>query len=58
MSNDKDDKIHFEYYPEENVMKFYVKDAESRDDLVKSVEMHLPLIPESLQGFLHKVRMI
>jgi predicted Holliday junction resolvase-like endonuclease len=51
MSKDKGDKIHFEYYPEEKKMKFYVKDAKSRDDLVKSVEMHLPLIPESLQGF-------
>jgi 3-hydroxyisobutyrate dehydrogenase-like beta-hydroxyacid dehydrogenase len=51
MSHDKGDKIQFEYYPEEKVMKFYVKDAKSRDDLVNSVEMHLPLIPESLQGF-------
>jgi hypothetical protein len=32
-------------------MKFYVKDAKSRDDLVKSVEIHLPLIPKSVQGF-------
>ena len=32
-------------------MKFFVKDPKSRDDLVKSVEVHLPLIPESLQGF-------
>ena len=32
-------------------MKFFVKDAKSRDDLVNSVEVHLPLIPESLQGF-------
>lgn len=51
MGNNKGDKIHFEYYPEEKVMKFYVKDAKSRDDLIKSVEVHLPLIPESLQGF-------
>ena len=51
MSDDKTGKIKFEYYPEEKVMKFYVKDAESRDDLIKSVEIHLPLIPESLQGF-------
>ena len=51
MSDDKTGKIKFEYYPEEKVMKFYVKDAKSRDDLVKSVEIHLPLIPESLQGF-------
>ena len=51
ISNDEGDKIDFEYYPEEKVMKFFVKDAEARDDLVKSVEIHLPLIPESLQGF-------
>ena len=51
ISNDEGDKIDFEYYPEEKVMKFFVKDAKARDDLVKSVEIHLPLIPESLQGF-------
>ena len=50
-NNDEAEKIDFEYYPEEKVMKFFVKDAEARDDLVKSVEIHLPLIPESLQGF-------
>ena len=50
-NNDEGDKIDFEYYPEEKVMKFFVKDTEARDDLVKSVEIHLPLIPESLQGF-------
>jgi hypothetical protein len=50
-NNDEGDKIDFEYYPEEKVLKFFVKDAEARDDLVKSVEIHLPLIPESLQGF-------
>jgi hypothetical protein len=50
-NNDEGDKIDFEYYPEEKVMKFFVKDAKARDDLVKSVEIHLPLIPESLQGF-------
>ena len=51
MSIDKADKTEFEYYPEEKVMKFYVKNAKSRNDLVKSVEIHYPLIPESLQGF-------
>jgi hypothetical protein len=51
ISHDEGDKIDFEYYPEEKVMKFFVKDAKARDDLVKSVEIHLPLIPESLQGF-------
>jgi hypothetical protein len=51
MGDDKRDKIDFEYYPDERVMKFFVKDPKSRDDLVNSVEVHLPLIPESLQGF-------
>ena len=51
MGDNKRDKIDFEYYPDERVMKFFVKDAKSRDDLVNSVEVHLPLIPESLQGF-------
>ena len=26
-------------------------DAESGDNLVKSIQIHLPLIPESVQGF-------
>ncbi len=51
MGDNKRDKIDFEYYPDERIMKFFVKDAKSRDDLVNSVEVHLPLIPESLQGF-------
>ena len=51
MGDNKRDKIDFEYYPDERVMKFFVKDAKSRDDLVNSVEVHLPLIPELLQGF-------
>lgn len=51
MNSDETGKIAFEYYPEEKIMKFWVKDAKSRDNLVKSVEIHLPLIPESLQGF-------
>jgi hypothetical protein len=51
MGDYKRDKIDFEYYRDERVMKFFVKDAKSRDDLVNSVEVHLPLIPESLQGF-------
>jgi hypothetical protein len=32
-------------------MKFFVKDAKSRDCLVRSIEIHLPSIPESIQGF-------
>ena len=51
MGDNMRDKIDFEYYPDERVMKFFVKDAKSRDDLVNSVEVHLPLIPESLEGF-------
>jgi hypothetical protein len=51
MSNDEGDKINFEYYPEEKVMKFFVKEAKARDSLVKSVEIHLPLIPEPFKVF-------
>lgn len=51
MSSDKVDKIDFEYYPAEKLMKFYVNNAKSRNDLMRSVEIHFPLIPESLQGF-------
>ena len=51
MCNDMSDNITFIYCPEEKAMRFFVKNAESRDCLVKSVEIHLPLVPESLQGF-------
>ena len=51
MNQNKIDKIAFEYFPDEKVIKFCVKDAKSRDNLLKSVEIHLPLMPESLQGF-------
>jgi hypothetical protein len=51
MDKDKTVMTEFEYYPDEKIIKFFVRDAESRDNLVKSVEIHLPLIPESLQGF-------
>ena len=51
MNKNKIGKIAFEYFPVEKVIKFYVKDAKSRDNLLKSVEIHLPLMPESLQGF-------
>lgn len=50
MSDDKSD-ITFEYFPEEKIINFFVKDAKSRDCLVKSIEIHLPSIPESLQGY-------
>jgi len=49
--NDKSGKIKFKYYADEKTMKFFIKDAKSRDCLVKSIEIHLRLTPESLQGF-------
>jgi hypothetical protein len=52
MCNDKDgEKIIFQYCPDEKVARLFVKDSESRDCLVKSIEIHLPLIPEILQGY-------
>jgi hypothetical protein len=50
MSEDKND-ITFEYFSDEQIIKFFVKDAKSRDNLLKSIQIHLPLIPESVQGF-------
>lgn len=51
MSGDNGDNITFQYYSDQKIIRFFVKDAKSRDSLVKSVETHLPLMPESLQGF-------
>ena len=52
MCNDTDgEKIIFQYCPDEKVTRFFVKDSKSRDCLVKCIEIHLPLIPEMLQGF-------
>jgi len=51
MCKDKGGKIEFVYCTEEKSTRFFLKDANSRDCLVKSVEIHLPLMPESLQGF-------
>ena len=52
MNNDKSDKrIQLDYSVEEKKIRFFVKDAKSRDNLLKSVELHIPLLPESLQGF-------
>ena len=51
MSNGEGDKIDLEYYPKEKFMKFFVKDTKARDNLVKSIQIHFELIPESLQGF-------
>jgi predicted Holliday junction resolvase-like endonuclease len=52
MCNDKNGKITFKYKVDEKSMKFFVKDPRARDCLVKSIEIHLPSISESLQGFL------
>ena len=51
MCEDKSENIVFAYCPDEKAMSFFLKDNRCRDCLVKSVELHLPLIPESLQGF-------
>lgn len=51
MSDDQHGKIEFRYFPQEKIMKFFVEDPRSRDSLVKSVKIHLPIIPDSLQGF-------
>ena len=51
MCEDKND-ITFEYFSDEKIIKFFVKDAKSRDNLLKSIQIHLPLIPESVEGFL------
>ena len=49
--SDISEDITFEYFSDEKIIKFFVKDAKSRDNLVKSIQIHLPLIPESVQGF-------
>ncbi|HKQ20746.1 MAG TPA: hypothetical protein VJS91_01795, partial [Nitrososphaeraceae archaeon] len=51
MSDDKTGNITFEYFSDEKIIKFFVKDAKSMDNLLKSIQIHLPLIPESVQGF-------
>lgn len=51
MSNDKNDNMIFAYYCDERVNRFSVNDAISRDNLVKSIQAHQPLLPESVQGF-------
>ena len=48
--SDSSEKIRFKYYGYNNSTKFFVRDAKSRDYLVKSIEIHLPSVPESLQG--------
>ena len=49
MRDDNSDNIRFEYYSHEKIMKFFVKDAQPRDNLVRLIQIHLPLIPESFQ---------
>lgn len=51
MCKGKKENIVLVHCPDEKVMRFFLKDDKSRDCLVKSIEIHLPLIPESLQGF-------
>jgi hypothetical protein len=51
MSNDKSDNLTFSYYCDERVNRFFVKNATSRDNLVKSIQVHMPLLPESIQSF-------
>lgn len=51
MSNNKRDNMTFEYYCDERINRFFVRDAKSRDNLVKSIQVHLPLLPESVQSF-------
>ncbi|MGV8107651.1 MAG: hypothetical protein ACP5OH_07765 [Nitrososphaerota archaeon] len=51
MCQNKECKIEFVYGPEEKSMRFFLKDDECRDCLVESIEIHLPLMPTSLQGF-------
>ena len=51
MIDDNSGNITFEYFSDEKITKFFVKDSEARDNLVKSIQIHLPLIPESLKCF-------
>ena len=45
MRNGESEKIKFSYSVDKKSMEFFVKDAKSRDCLVRSIEIHLPLIP-------------
>ena len=51
MCDDNYEQITFHYDADDRSTKFYLRDAKSRDCLVKSIETHLPFIPESIQGF-------
>ena len=51
MCGDTIGKIKFRYKINERAMGFFLSDVQSRDCLVRAIEIHLPSIPESLQGF-------
>jgi hypothetical protein len=51
MCKDENENIIFIYCPDEKVVRLFLKDNKSRDCLIKSIEIQLPLIPESLKGF-------
>jgi hypothetical protein len=48
---DEVDKIKLSYCPDKRSIEFYVKDAKSRDCLLKTIEIHLSSMPGSLQAF-------
>ncbi|HET8847521.1 MAG TPA: hypothetical protein VFM20_01920 [Nitrososphaeraceae archaeon] len=50
MRNDRDNKIIFKCN-EEKKIDYFFEDLKSRDCLVKAIEVHLPQMPETLQGF-------
>jgi hypothetical protein len=51
MSKVKSDNMTLEYYCDERINRFFVRDTNSMDNLVKSIQVHLPLLPESVQSF-------
>jgi hypothetical protein len=51
LNKDKSDNITLEYHCDERINRFFVRDALSRDNLVKSIQVHMPLLPESVQSF-------
>ena len=51
LNKDKSNNITLEYYCDERINRFFVRDAISRDNLVKSIQVHMPLLPESIESF-------
>ena len=51
LNKDKSDNITLEYYCDERINRLFVRDAISRDNLVKSIQVHMPLLPESIESF-------